>query len=95
MYQGQHLISNRQFKRGSELLLDALSTFTASELLSYNEFVALTVVAGALTLSRVDLKKKVLPILLFLVPDILTQSRSPVDQLPRSKSNVTRTPCTR
>lgn len=59
VYQGQHLISNRQFKRGSELLLDALSTFTASELLSYNEFVALTVVAGALTLSRVDLKKKV------------------------------------
>jgi 26S proteasome regulatory subunit N7 len=60
VYQGQHLISNRQFKRGGELLLDALSTFTASELLSYNEFVSLTVIAGALTLSRVDLKKKLI-----------------------------------
>ncbi|KAF5392143.1 hypothetical protein D9757_001408 [Collybiopsis confluens] len=60
VYQGQHLISNRQFKRGGELLLDALSTFTASELLSYNEFVTLTVIAGALTLSRVDLKKKLI-----------------------------------
>jgi hypothetical protein len=39
--------------------MDALSTFTASELLPYNDFVALTVVAGALSLSRVDLKKKV------------------------------------
>lgn len=53
------MISNRQFKRGAELLLDALSTFTASELLHYNEFVSLTVIAGALTLGRVDLKKKV------------------------------------
>jgi len=59
VYQGLHLLSIRQFKRGGELLLDALSTFTASELLKYNDFVALTVIAGALTLSRVDLKKKV------------------------------------
>ncbi|KAJ3930831.1 MAG: 26S proteasome subunit RPN7-domain-containing protein [Lentinula lateritia] len=60
VYQGQHLISNRQFKRGGELLLDALSTFTASELVSYNEFISLTAVAGALTLGRVDLKKKLI-----------------------------------
>ncbi|THV03185.1 PCI-domain-containing protein [Dendrothele bispora CBS 962.96] len=60
VYQGLHLLSIRQFKRGGELLLDALSTFTASELLKYNDFVALTVIAGALTLSRVDLKKKLI-----------------------------------
>jgi len=44
---------------GGELLLDAISTFTATELLSYNDFVALTVIAGAVSLGRVELKKKV------------------------------------
>jgi 26S proteasome regulatory subunit N7 len=60
VYNGLHLISIRQFKRGGELLLDALSTFTATELLSYNDFVALTVIANTLTLKRVDLKKRLI-----------------------------------
>jgi 26S proteasome regulatory subunit N7 len=59
VYQGLHAVSIRQFARGGTLLLDALSTFTASELIPYNDFVALAVIAGALTLGRVDLKKKV------------------------------------
>lgn len=59
VYNGVHLLSIRQFKRGGELLLDALSTFTATELLSYNDFVALTVIGNTLSLNRVDLKKKV------------------------------------
>ncbi|KAF9267625.1 PCI-domain-containing protein [Marasmius fiardii PR-910] len=60
VYQGLHLLSIRQFKRGGELLLDALSTFTATELLEYNDFVSLTILAGTLTLNRVDLKKKLI-----------------------------------
>ncbi|KAL0946354.1 hypothetical protein HGRIS_012587 [Hohenbuehelia grisea] len=60
VYNGLQLLSVRQFKRGGELLLDALSTFTATELLSYNDFVALTAISNALVLSRVDLKKKIL-----------------------------------
>jgi hypothetical protein len=60
VYRGLHLISIRQFKRGGELFIDALSTFTATELLSFNDFVTLTVIANTLTLKRVDLKKKVL-----------------------------------
>ena len=59
MYQGLHLLSIRQFKRAGELFIDALSTFTATELLTYNDFVSLTVIAGTLTLKRPDLKKKV------------------------------------
>lgn len=59
VYRGLHLLSIRQFKRGGELLLDALSTFTATELVGYNDFVALTVISNALTLNRPDLKKKV------------------------------------
>jgi len=59
VYQGLHLLSIRSFKRAASLLLDALSTFTATELLSYNDFVGYAVIAGGLTLGRVELKKKV------------------------------------
>lgn len=61
VYTALHLLTLRQFKPAGELLCDALSTFTATELLPYNDFIALTVVANALTLGRVDLKKKVRP----------------------------------
>ncbi|OCH93449.1 PCI-domain-containing protein [Obba rivulosa] len=60
VYRGLHLLSIRQFKRGGELLLDALSTFTATELIPYNDFVALTIISNVLTLKRPDLKKKVI-----------------------------------
>jgi len=59
VYRGLHLLSIRQFKPAGEFFIDALSTFTATELLSYNGFVALAVITATLTLSRVDLKKKV------------------------------------
>jgi len=72
VYNGVHLISIRQFKHGGELLLDVLSTFTATELLSYNDFVALTVIANTLSLKRVDLKKKLIsaPEVNQVLPDI-------------------------
>lgn len=59
MYRGLHSVSIRQFAPAGELLLDAISTFTATELISYNDFVALTIIVNSLTLKRVDLKKKV------------------------------------
>jgi 26S proteasome regulatory subunit N7 len=59
VYQGLHALSIRQFKRAGELFFDSLSTFTATELIPYNDFVALTVITNTLTLQRVDLKKKV------------------------------------
>jgi len=58
-YQGLHLLSIRNFKKGGQLLLDTISTFTATELLDYDDFVVLCVLAGVLTLERKDLKKKV------------------------------------
>jgi 26S proteasome regulatory subunit N7 len=42
VYRDLHLVAIRQFKRGGELFIDALSTFTTTELISYNNFVALT-----------------------------------------------------
>ena len=59
VYQGLHSLSIRQFKRACDLFVDALSTFTATELLSYNDFVSLTMITSTLTMSRPDLKKKV------------------------------------
>lgn len=72
VYRGLHMISIRQFKTGGELLLDALSTFTATELTTYNDFVALTIIINALTLKRVDLKKRVrcIPYRVFPMPSL-------------------------
>jgi 26S proteasome regulatory subunit N7 len=49
-----------------------LSTFTTTELISYNDFVSLTVIANALALKRVDLKKKVInaPEVNQVLPDV-------------------------
>ncbi|KAJ7445812.1 26S proteasome subunit RPN7-domain-containing protein [Mycena galericulata] len=60
VYRGLYMLSIRQFKSGGDLFIDALSTFTATELISYNDFVGMTVVAGVLGLSRVELKKKII-----------------------------------
>lgn len=72
VYNGLHLLSIRQFKRGGELFSDALSTFTASELLSYNDFVALTVISNTLSLNRVDLKKRIInaPEVIQVLPEL-------------------------
>ncbi|EIW51777.1 PCI-domain-containing protein [Trametes versicolor FP-101664 SS1] len=72
VYRGLHLLSIRQFKRGGELLLDALSTFTATELISYNDFVAATIISNVLTLNRPDLKKKLItaPEVIQVLPEL-------------------------
>lgn len=61
-YEGLYLLSIRNFATGAQLLLDTLSTFTATELIDYDDFVKLVVVAGTLTLERKELKKKVGPV---------------------------------
>ncbi|KAE8214782.1 hypothetical protein CF319_g1292 [Tilletia indica] len=72
VYEGLHLLSIRNFKQGGSLFLDALSTFTATELIDYNDFVTLTVIANMLVLKRVDLKKKLIqaPEILQVIDDI-------------------------
>lgn len=61
VYQGLHLLTVRDFKKGGELLIDALSTFTASELMDYDSFVTVTVISCMVWMERVDIKKKVNP----------------------------------
>ncbi|KAI6144159.1 26S proteasome subunit RPN7-domain-containing protein [Pisolithus tinctorius] len=72
VYHGLHIVSIQQFKLGGKLLLDALSTFTATELISYDDFIALTIISSMLTLPRVDLKKKLIasPEVISVLPEL-------------------------
>ncbi|KAN0062570.1 proteasome regulatory particle subunit [Thecaphora frezii] len=80
VYEGLHLLSIRDFQQGGQLFLEALSTFTATELVAYNDFITLTVLANALTLKRVDLKKKIID-----SPEVLQV----IDEIPHLRSYVT------
>lgn len=71
VYEALELLSVRSFQKASELLLDALPTFTATELIEYDEFVTLCVLAGVFSLERKDLKQKVKK---FLSGTLLSQS---------------------
>ncbi|KDN41868.1 putative RPN7-subunit of the regulatory particle of the proteasome [Tilletiaria anomala UBC 951] len=79
VYEGLHLLSIRDFHKGGELFLEALSTFTATELLEYNDFIALTVIANTFALKRVDLKKKIIE-----SPEVLQV----IDELPHLRQYI-------
>jgi hypothetical protein len=59
VYRALHFLSIRNFKEAAELLIDSLSTFTASELMEYDEFVELTVLAASIGCDRAAIKTKV------------------------------------
>lgn len=58
-YKGLHLLTIRAYNLAAPLLLDSLSTFTSYELCSYSSLVVYSVLAGSLSLKRVDFKAKV------------------------------------
>ena len=58
-YQGLYLLSARSYNLAAPLLLDSLSTFTSYELCSYSSLVVYSVLAGSVSLKRVDFKSKV------------------------------------
>ncbi|KAK2740170.1 hypothetical protein FQN55_009011 [Onygenales sp. PD_40] len=58
-YKGLHLLTSRSYNLAAPLLLDSLSTFTSYELCSYSSLVIYSVLAGSLSLKRVDFKAKV------------------------------------
>ncbi|KAF9513439.1 hypothetical protein BS47DRAFT_1329557 [Hydnum rufescens UP504] len=60
VYRALNFLSLRQLKKAGELLVDSLSTFTATELFEYNDFVGLAIIVNTLVLKRVDLKKKII-----------------------------------
>jgi 26S proteasome regulatory subunit N7 len=58
-YQGLHLLTVRSYSAAAPLLLDSLSTFTSYELCNYSSLVVYAVLAGSVSLKRVDFKAKV------------------------------------
>ena len=58
-YKGLHLLTIRSYSLAAPLLLDSLSTFTSYELCSYSSLVIYSILAGSLSLKRVDFKAKV------------------------------------
>lgn len=59
-YLGLYLLYCRKFSEAADLLLDSISTFSSSELITYSSVVKYAVIAGALSLPRVELKKRVI-----------------------------------
>jgi hypothetical protein len=60
VYRALYHLSIRDFKEAADLLIDSLSTFTATELMEYEEFVALTVLAAGVGCDRKGIKTKVI-----------------------------------
>lgn len=58
-YEGLHLLTVRSYNLSAPLLLDSLSTFTSYELCTYSNLVVYSVLAGSVSLKRVDFKSKV------------------------------------
>lgn len=58
-YSGLHYLTVRSYNQAAPLLLDSLSTFTSYELCSYSALVVYAVLAGSVSLKRVDFKSKV------------------------------------
>ncbi|PKI83817.1 hypothetical protein MVES_002199 [Malassezia vespertilionis] len=56
-YRAVYAASVRNFSESAKLALEALSTFTATELLDYEDFVKLTILMSMVTLPRRELKK--------------------------------------
>ncbi|KAA8644339.1 hypothetical protein EYZ11_001652 [Aspergillus tanneri] len=75
-YKGLHLLTIRSYSLAAPLLLDSLSTFTSYELCSYSALVIYSVLAGSLSLKRVDFKSKVVD-----APEIKAILGSGEDQL--------------
>ncbi|KAI5957313.1 RPN7 [Candida jiufengensis] len=59
-YNGIYLLANRNFEEAAKLLIDSLATFTSTELCSYEQIAHYAIVAGVISLGRVDLKSKII-----------------------------------
>ncbi|KAI8088012.1 26S proteasome subunit RPN7-domain-containing protein [Gilbertella persicaria] len=72
VYEGVYLMSIRDFKGAALLFLDTLSTFTSTEIMSYQDFVKYAVLTSLISMKRVDIKKRVLdaPEILEVISDI-------------------------
>ncbi|PHZ08256.1 PCI-domain-containing protein [Rhizopus microsporus ATCC 52813] len=72
VYEGVYLMSIRDFKGAAALFVDTLSTFTSTEIMTYQDFVKYAVLTSLISMKRVDIKKKILdaPEVLEVISDI-------------------------
>ncbi len=80
VYEAVFLLMVRDFKKASALFLDAVATFTATELLSYNHFIMYAVTTSLIALPRAQLKAKVVD-----TPEILQV----IDEIPHLRGLMT------
>jgi 26S proteasome regulatory subunit N7 len=66
IYEGLHFVMTRNFPEAAKLLLDGLSTFAATELLSMDDFVFITCLVSLVALPRNELKTSIID-----CPDVL------------------------
>uniref|UniRef100_A0A915KN18 26S proteasome non-ATPase regulatory subunit 6 n=1 Tax=Romanomermis culicivorax TaxID=13658 RepID=A0A915KN18_ROMCU len=59
-YEGLYCLSVRDFKKAADLFLDSSSTFTSTELMTYEQLVFYSVISSMLTLDRNDIREKVI-----------------------------------
>jgi 26S proteasome regulatory subunit N7 len=59
VYEGLYCVFVRDLTKGCKLLLDGITTFAATELLTYDQFIFVTAVSAMVTLSRAELKKHI------------------------------------
>jgi len=60
VYEGLYFLLTKKFKEAGKLFLEALMTFTNTELFEYKYFVFYTVIANIVTVDRVTLKNRVI-----------------------------------
>merc|ERR1712070_1180828 len=60
VYNGLFHLWTRDYKQAATLFLEALATFTATELVSFSDFVFYTVMTSAVALDRATIRKKVI-----------------------------------
>lgn len=72
VYEAIQYLRIRNMKKAADLFLETLSTFTSTELFTYQQFIVYTVLTSVLSLDRVALKSKVLhaPEILAVVGEI-------------------------
>lgn len=76
-YYGIYLMSIRNFEEASKLLNDSLSTFTSTELTTYEDIAKYALICGAIIFERPDLKNKLIE-----NPEILSINSTTDELLP-------------
>jgi len=76
VYKALRFVGVREFGKAAEGFVDALSTFTASEVMDYEELVSLGVICGMVSFGRVDLRNKIIqsPEINAILPSLPTLS---------------------